>query len=256
MNGKTRFEKLLPWLVIGGLLAVWELVGRLFGIPSFILPTPSLIAHSFSEFFWPILVNSSQTLATTLVGFAFAVVGGLLLGVAIGASRMVYSGLYPVLIGFNSIPKVAIVPLLVVWFGIGVIPAVVTAFMISFFPITVNVATGLATIEPEMYDMCRSLGATKTEVITKIGIPRAMPYLFASLKIAITLAFVGAVLSETVAGNGGVGYMMMAASARFEIALVFAGLIAVAIMAIAMYALCSLVERRMTRWAFRGQLVF
>jgi NitT/TauT family transport system permease protein len=132
---------------------------------------------------------------------------------------------------------------------------VITAFIIAFFPIAVNVATGLATIEPEMRDVLRSLGASKLEILTKVGIPRSLPYLFASLKVAITLAFVGSVLAETVAGNAGVGFIMMTASARFDVALVFAGLVVVAVMAIAMYAVCAAIERRMTRWAFRGQLV-
>jgi NitT/TauT family transport system permease protein len=256
MNEKSLLETMLPWIAAIGLLLTWEIACRLFRAPSFILPTPTLIVQSFVQYFWPIMFNAWQTLVTTVAGFVLAIVGGLALGVAIGASRMVYGGLYPMLIGFNAIPKVAVVPILVIWFGSGVVPAILTAFMISFFPIVVNVATGLATIEPEMKDMCRSLGATKSEVVTKIGIPRAMPYLFASLKVAITLAFVGAVLSETINGSAGIGYMMIAAAARFDTALVFAGLVAVAVMAIVMYVLCSIVERRMTRWAFRGELVF
>jgi NitT/TauT family transport system permease protein len=217
-------------------------------------PPPTLIAGAIHEFFFALMTNAMQTLITTVAGFALAVVGGVLLGIAVGASRLTYSGVYPLLVGFNSVPKVAIVPILAVWFGIGVVPAVLTAFMISLFPIAVNVAIGLATIEPELRDVCRSLGATKFEIVTKIGIPRAMPYLFGSLKVAIALAFVGSVLSESVAGKGGIGYVMVIASARFEMPLVFAALIVVAAMAIIMYALCNFIEQHMTRWAFRGQL--
>ena len=114
----------------------------------------------------------------------------------------------------------------------GSLPAVITAFVISFFPIVVNVATGLATIEPEMRDVLRSLGATRTEILTKVGIPRAMPYLFASLKVAITLAFIGSVISETVGGNNGIGFLMLSASARNDAPTTFAGLFAIAIMGV------------------------
>ena len=113
-------------------------------------------------------------------GFGLSIIFGVLLGVAVGSSKLVYRGFYPILVGFNSIPKVAIVPVLVVWFGIGAVPAVLTAFLMSFFPIAVNVATGLATVEPELEDVLRSLGAKRRDFILKIGLPRAMPYFFAS----------------------------------------------------------------------------
>src|SRR5262245_64088696 len=112
---------------------------------------------------------------TTVVGFGFAVVFGLVAGIAVGSSTLVYDGFYPALIGFNSIPKVAVIPILVIWFGIGTVPAIITAFLISFFPILVNVATGIATVEPELRDVLRALGASKRQVIMKIGLRSAMP---------------------------------------------------------------------------------
>ena len=196
--------------------------------------------------------NSLVTLWTTVAGFALAVVFGVVLGMVVGWSRAIYRGLYPVMIGFNSIPKVAVVPILVIWFGIGEIPAVLTAFLISFFPIVVNVATGLATMEPELEDVLRALGASKLDIMKKVGIPRSMPYLFGSLKVAITLAFVGAVVSETVAANAGIGHLMVLAGSNFQMPLVFAGLLALAVEGIVMYALFAYVERRSTRWAFRS----
>lgn len=232
---------------------MWELGCWAFNVAPYVLPRPSLIFRTMYEFRGPILEHSLHTLFTTVLGFIFAVIGGLMIGLAVGASRFVYVGLYPVLIGFNSIPKVAIIPVIVIWFGIGTVPAVITAFSIAFFPIAVNIATGLATIEPEMRDVLRSLGANRWEILTKVGIPRSMPYLFASLKIAITLSFIGSIVSETVASNAGIGYMMLSASSRFEVPLVFAGLIVVGAMGIAMYAICVIVEGRMTRWAFRNQ---
>ena len=246
---------LMPWLVAFGMLGLWELICQVFRIRDFVLPAPSRIAVSMATYAWPILDHSWWTLMSTLLGFGLAIVGGMLLGVAIGYSTLVYKGLYPLLVAFNAIPKVAIVPILVLWCGIGVVPAVITAFIISFFPIVVNVATGIATLEPELADVLRSLGANGREVLTKVAIPRSLPYLFASLKVAITLSFVGSVLAETIGGNAGLGYLMVTASARFDVPLVFAGLIAVAIMAVGLYGVCVLIEKRMTRWAFRGDLV-
>jgi NitT/TauT family transport system permease protein len=156
------------------------------------------------------------------------------------------------MIGFNAIPKVAVVPILVLWFGIGAVPAILTAFLISFFPIVVNVATGLATIEPELEDVLKALGASKLDIMRKVGIPRALPYFFGSLKIAITLAFVGSVISESIASNHGIGNLMLQAQAQFRVPLIFAGLVALAVEGIAMYAVMAWLEKRMTGWAHRS----
>ena len=231
----------------------WELVCRLFQIPNFILPPPSeTILEIFKEWkvIWP---NAQQTLFTTMVGFAAAVVFGLLLGALVGISPELYRCLSPLLIAFNSVPKVAVVPVLVLWYGIGTVPAILTAFLISFFPIAVNVAAGIAMMEPELADVLRSLGASRREILMKVGIPRSLPYFFASLKVAITLAFVGSVISETVAANDGIGYLMMAASSSFRIPLVFAALLVVAIMGVAMYAIAAWTEKWFTHWAVRDE---
>jgi len=244
-----------PWLVAFLLLLVWELSVRIFNIPEFVLPSPTRIAEVTWEFREHLMLHAWQTLMTTLVGFFVAIVVGILLGVAIGSSSAVYDSLYPLLIGFNSIPKVAVVPLIVMWCGIGTLPAIITAFIISFFPIVVNVATGLASVEPEMKDVLRVLGASRYEVLTKVGIPRSLPYLFASLKVAITLAFIGSVVSETIASNDGIGFLMLSASSRFQVALIFSGVIIIAIMSIVMFLICVYAERKLVGWAFRGQAV-
>jgi NitT/TauT family transport system permease protein len=247
-----KLESAMPWLFVAGLLLIWQLACVGFNIPNFLLPRPSVVAQAFVTQFNPIMENSWDTLVRTIVGFVLAVVLGALLGIAIGSSRLVYRGLYPVLIGFNSVPKVAVVPVFVIWFGTGTVPAILTAFLVSFFPIAVNVATGLATVEPELLDVLRSLGARKRQILIKVGLPRSLPYFFASLKIAITLAFVGTIISETVASSSGIGYLMMAATANFDTPLVFAGLFVIAALGIIMYAIFAVVEQRMTFWAKRG----
>jgi NitT/TauT family transport system permease protein len=244
--------RLAPWLATIALFVVWEAACRIFNIPTFFLPPPSLVFGAVIDY-WPALYKHSLfTLSSTLVGFAMAVGFGLLLGLAVGWSRAIYAGVYPLMIGFNAIPKVAVVPILVLWFGIGFIPAVLTAFLISFFPIVVNVATGLATIEPELEDVLKALGASKLDIMRKVGIPRALPYFFGSLKVAITLAFVGAVISESVASNVGIGNLMLQAQAQFQVPLIFAGLLALAVEGIVMYALMAALEARMTGWAQRS----
>jgi NitT/TauT family transport system permease protein len=244
--------RLAPWLFTIGLLAIWEGAVRIFQIPEFFLPPPTAIARAFYEFWPAIYRNSLITLQTTVIGFALAVGFGLLLGLAVGWSRTIYAGIYPLLIGFNAIPKVAVVPILVLWFGIGFVPAVLTAFLISFFPIVVNVATGLATIEPELEDVLKALGASKLDIMRKVGIPRSLPYFFGSLKVAITLAFVGTVISESVASNYGIGNLMLQAQAQFQVPLIFAGLVALAVEGIVMYWLMAMLEMRMTGWAQRS----
>src|SRR5215475_3536067 len=127
-----------------------------------------------------------QTLYTTLVGFGLAIVFGVLRGALIGSSRLAYDVAYPLLIGFSSIPKVAVVPIFVLWFGAGTVPAILTAVTLAFFPIVVNVATGLATTEPELEDVMKAMKATKLDILFNVGLPRTMPYFFASLKVAVT----------------------------------------------------------------------
>jgi NitT/TauT family transport system permease protein len=252
MKPTALIIRLSPWLFTVVLLVVWEASCRIFKIPTFFLPPPTAIAQAFVDYSGPLARNSWITLETTLIGFALAVGFGMLLGLLVGWSRTIYAGLYPLMIGFNAIPKVALVPILVLWFGIGFIPAVLTAFLISFFPIVVNVATGLATIEPELEDVLKALGASKLDIMRKVGIPRTLPYFFGSLKVAITLAFVGSVISESVASNNGIGNLMLQAQAQFQVPLIFAGLVVLAIEGIAMYAAMAILERRMTGWAQRS----
>src|SRR5713226_4644056 len=173
-------ERLVPWAASLALLLIWEIGCAVFKVPEFVLPRPTVIVAALVQWAGPIWLHASQTLITTILGFSLSVVAGVLIGIAVGSSRLAYRGFYPMLVGFNSIPKVAIVPVLVIWFGIGTIPAVLTAFLMSFFPIAVNVATGLATIEPEMEDVLRSLGAKPRDIIIKVGLPRALPYFVAS----------------------------------------------------------------------------
>jgi NitT/TauT family transport system permease protein len=250
----SAFERLSPVLFTIGLFLVWEAACRVLKIDRFILPAPSEAFAAMAQYWRPLAYHSFVTLWTTMAGFAIAVAFGIVLGMVVGWSRTIYRGLYPVMIGFNCIPKVAVVPILIMWFGIGEVPAILTAFLISFFPIVVNVATGLATMEPELEDVLRALGARKLDIMLKVGIPRTQPYLFGSLKVAITLAFVGTVVSETVGANAGLGYQIALAGSNFQMPLVFAALLLLAFEGIAMYAVFAFIESYFTRWAFRSSM--
>jgi NitT/TauT family transport system permease protein len=253
MNERTQ-QIVWPAVFIVGFIALWEIGCRVFSIPSTFLPTPSAVFEAMVKYWEPLYKNSLHTLFETLVGFALSIVFGLALGLLVGSSKVIYNGLYPIMIGFNAVPKVAIVPVLILWFGIGTVPAILTAFLISFFPIVVNVATGLATTEPELQDVLRALGASKFDIMRKVGIPRSMPYFFGSLKVAITLAFVGAVVSETVGANEGIGNLMLTAQANFNVPLVFAGVVSLAVLGIVLYAITAWIEKHFTGWAFRSEM--
>ncbi|MCO6362974.1 ABC transporter permease [Paracoccus sp. 08] len=250
MNYAIRRRMWSAALIVAFFLG-WEVLCLALNVSDLVVPRPSqVIATLVARFpvLWPHII---QTLWTTMIGFGLGVAVGVVIGALIGTSRVAYDTAYPLLIGFSSIPKVAVVPIFVLWFGAGPVPAVLTALAMCFFPIVVNIATGLATTEPEMEDVLKSLGAGKMDLLLNVGLPRTMPFFFASLKIAATYAFVGTVLAETVASNKGIGNVMMSASSNFDVPLVFAGLFILAFLGVALYVLFSVIEGRVVGWANR-----
>ena len=251
MHKKTA-ERWSPWILLGAIVVLWQIICSAFNVSEFIFPSPWAIGTQLVEFGGVIAAHAWRTYWVTMAGFGIAIVVGVLLGFVIGSSRLAYAAVYPLMTAFNALPKAAFVPILVVWFGIGVGPAILTAFLISFFPIMVNIATGLATLEPALEDVLRVLGAKRWDVLTKVGLPRSMPYFFGSLKVAITLAFVGTTVSEMTAANEGIGYLLISAGSSMQMGLAFAGLMVVGAMAMAMYELFSVIEKHTTGWAHRG----
>ena len=251
MHKKTA-ERWSPWILLGAIVVLWQIICSAFNVSEFIFPSPWAIGTQLVEFGGVIAAHAWRTYWVTMAGFGIAIVVGVLLGFVIGSSRLAYAAVYPLMTAFNALPKAAFVPILVVWFGIGVGPAILTAFLISFFPIMVNIATGLATLEPELEDVLRVLGAKRWGVLTKVGLPRSMPYFFGSLKVAITLAFVGTTVSEMTAANEGIGYLLISAGSSMQMGLAFAGQMVVGAMAMARYELFSVIEKHTTGWAHRG----
>jgi NitT/TauT family transport system permease protein len=251
MNTQFR-RRIASAALIIGFFVLWEVICLGFGIKDIVLPRPTQIIYTLVTRFPAIWPHAVQTLYETLVAFAFGIVLGVALGVMVGSSRLAYDVTYPLLIGFSSIPKVAVVPIFVLWFGAGTVPAILTAVTLAFFPIVVNVATGLATTEPELEDVMKAMKATKLDILFNVGLPRTMPYFFASLKVAVTQAFVGTVIAETVASNRGIGNLMMIASSSFDVPLVFAGLLILGALGVGLYVIFSLIEDRVTGWARRN----
>ena len=245
-------ERWSPWVLLVAVIGLWQFICTVFNVSEFIFPSPLRIWNQMVEYRGIIAAHAWRTFWVTMAGFGLAIVVGVLLGFVIGSSRLAYAAVYPLMTAFNALPKAAFVPILVVWFGIGAGPAILTAFLISFFPIMVNIATGLATLEPELEDVLRVLGAKRWDVLVKVGLPRSMPYFYGSLKIAITLAFVGTVLAEMTAGDSGIGNLIQTAGSQQRMPLAFAGLVVISIMAMAMYELFSAIEKHTTAWAHRG----
>src|SRR3954471_10912319 len=249
---RKQVERWSPWILLVAVILLWQIICSAFNVSEFIFPSPLRIWDQLLEYKGLIAGHAWRTFWVTMVGFGIAIVVGVLLGFLIGSSRMAYAAVYPLMTAFNALPKAAFVPILVVWFGIGAGPAILTAFLISFFPIMVNIATGLATLEPELEDVLRVLGARRWDVLVKVGLPRSMPYFYGSLKIAITLAFVGTVMAEMTAGDSGIGNLIQTAGSQQRMPLAFAGLVTISAMAMAMYELFSYVEKHTTAWAHRG----
>lgn len=241
------------WMSLGLLVPfiVWEFSTRLFKIPSWLLPSPSLIFKEIADKFGLLMAHTGHTLFGTFTGLAFGIIAGIALGFVIGYSRTMGLALYPILGGFHALPKVAVVPLLVIWFGVGLMPRVITAFLIAFFPIVVNTVTGLVTIEPELWEMLRTHGATKRQIMIKVGLPRTVPYFFAALKVAAGGAFIGEVVGEMVAAEQGLGYVIMLATTRLLTPLAFAALVILLFLGFVIFVFFDFLERKGAPWAYR-----
>lgn len=253
MTLTSQFKRtvLSPILFALSMLLFWEVVCQQLKVSKFVLPRPSEIVPMYA-LRWPtIWPNALQTLSTTLAGFAIGVSIGFVLGIALGASQRLYKTVFPTMIGLNSIPKVALVPLLVLWTGIGTIPAVITSAIIVIFPVAVVVSTSIAMMDQDLRDVMRSLGASQLVTLTKIGVPQSLPYFFGSLKIAVTLSFIGTILAESVAANRGLGYAMNRAASDFDVELVFTGLLTLAVMGMALFLAGVAVEKQVVGWAYR-----
>jgi NitT/TauT family transport system permease protein len=232
-----------PIAVVIALLALWEAATRVFAIPLFLLPPPSAIALSMQANASLLLTNGWVTTVEIVLGFLLSIVVGIPLALAIFLWPPFSRSVLPLLVSSQAMPKVAIAPLLLVWFGFGLLPKVLIAFLIAFFPVVINTAVGLASIEPEKIYLARSMGFGATATFFKIRLPNALPAIFGGLKISVTLAVVGAVVGEFVGGDAGLGYLLMVANGSMDTQLLFAGIVALTILGVVLFVLVELAER-------------
>jgi len=244
MPGKPN---IVQWIKVGvtllALVVLWELACRIFAIAPFLLPSPSAIVSRMIEkpmLFW---IHGWYTLYETFAGFILAVAVGLVSAAIIVVVPSVRDVLMPILLIAQLVPKVAIAPILLVWFGYGVVPKIVIAFLVAFFPIVVNLANGLVSVEKELLDLGRSLEASRWQVFWKFRMPAALPDLFSGMKIAITLAVIGAIIGEFVGGDRGLGYLIIIANQELDTPLAFASLVVISLGGIVLYALIEVLER-------------
>jgi NitT/TauT family transport system permease protein len=240
----ARFSAVIyPTLTVIGALAAWEVGTRVFGVPTFLLPAPSTIVVSFAEHASLIFKHGWVTTIEIVLGYLMSIVIGVPLALAIFMSPAFSRAVLPLLVSSQAMPKVAVAPLLLVWFGFGLLPKVLIAFLIAFFPIVISTAVGLAGIEPEKIYLARSMGLGPAATFIKIRLPSALPSIFGGLKISITLAVVGAVVGEFVGGDAGLGYLLMVANGNIDTPLLFAGIIALTFQGVVLYYLVELAER-------------
>ena len=240
-----------PIAFASAMIGLWEILCRSMNIPRFVLPRPSEIGVMLFKRWDVIWPNALQTIETSMSGFLIGVSIGFALGILLGASVRFYQAAFPALIGINSIPKAALVPVLILWAGLGTLPALITSAIIVIFPVAAIVSTSIATMDPDLRDLMRSLGAGRLVTLVKIGIPQAMPHFLGSLRIAISLAFVGTIVAEAVAANLGLGCLMIRAASDFDEELVFAAVAVLAAIGIAFFLVTVMTERHALRWAYR-----
>ncbi len=242
----TRY--LYPVLLIAALLGVWEAAVRLWTIPFYILPAPSRIALLIATE-QPLLWSHTWiTLGEVLTGFVLALTVGILLALMIFYSPVLERALYPLIIGSQTIPVFAIAPLLIVWFGYGMLSKVVMTALIVFFPIVVNTVDGLRAADEDAINLLRVMKATDWQIMWKVRIPSALPFIFSGTKIGVAVSAIGAVIGEWVGSTGGLGFLMIHANAQLRIDLIFAAIIYLSVLAIGLFVLISLLEWLSLPW--------
>ena len=241
-------NRLIPFAGILAFLAVWEAGVRLFKVPAYLMPPPSGVVDVFIKEFPKLAYHGWVTTYEMLLGYILAVAVALPLAIAITASQRFDRFVTPQMLFFQVVPKVAIAPLFLVWFGVGTTPKVLVAFLISFFPIVIDAAVGLRSMSAEMRDLARSMGASRWQVFAQFRLPTSLPYLFSGLKVAATLAIAGAVVGEFVGADKGLGYLLLVTNSNMETALMFAVIVALTFIGLAFFYAVELLEAMLIPW--------
>ncbi len=228
--------------------AKWDLLANALGIEPFLIPAPTEIAASIGDN-WHLLVdNAWVTLQEVLAGFAVALLIGVGFALLLHSSRLLRRAFYPLIIASQTVPIIVVAPILVVWFGFGIGPKVGIIALICFFPITVNMLDGLESVEPAQRKMMRSLGAGRTQILSRLELPASLPYTVSGAKIAIAIAVIGAVFGEWAGADQGLGHLMLVDNAQLEVPRLFAAIFVLSAMAMLLFGAVSLLERRWGWW--------
>jgi NitT/TauT family transport system permease protein len=247
MAGFFRRQRFFFLTVILVLIA-WELLVRALSVPSYLLPTPSDVAWEILEYKTPWLRHAGFTLAIILLGFVLGVFVGVGMAVAITWSDRISTVVYPFLVIAQIVPKIALAPLLLIWLGYGLWPKVLVAFLVAFFPLVVDTAAGLQSTDPEIVDFARALKMSKWAVLRKIRFPAALPFIFGGMKVAITLAVIGAIVAEFVGSDMGLGYILIISGTYADTAKTFTAILIISLIGIVLYFLIERIEEATLPW--------
>jgi NitT/TauT family transport system permease protein len=242
-----------PILIFVGVIAAWEAFCRLTGVKKYILPSPLDITQNMIRDWKILLDNLNVTMIEILVGFALAFVVSAILGILLAYWSAFRHGVYPLIITAQTIPTIAIAPILVIWFGYNMIPRVLITALIAFFPLTVNIVTGLRSVDRQLVDFLRSLGATPVQIFFKLAIPTAAPHLFSGLKVAATLAVVGATVGEWVGADRGLGNLISQDTSQLNTVRVFSAIVVLSVCGIVLFGTVGLFERLLLPWQYSSQ---
>jgi NitT/TauT family transport system permease protein len=226
----------------------WEVACRVLKIPTIVLAPPSAILDKIVRFYPLLLQNSVSTTMESLLAFFVTVFLGIVLAAAITYSRLLYEMLYPNLVFFQLIPKIALAPLFILWFGIHYESRVAFSVFISFFPMLIATAAGLGNVDANMIRLCRSLGATKWQILVSVRFPASIPYIFSGMKISVTLAIIGIIVGEFITSQSGLGYLILFASGNQDTPLIFASIAVLCVVGLLMYSAIVVVERVTNHW--------
>lgn len=248
----VTLKRALPAVLLAlSVLAAWEMGVRIFGVQEFLLPGPVAVVGAFWESRGLLLENAVPTAGEAVVGFLCAVVAGVLSGLLINRSSLAERSLYPWLVASQTLPIIAIAPILVTWFGYGPLPKVLVVALFCFFPITVSTADGLRAVDSDLVRLMRSFGASKWRIFSMIEVPGALPFLFGGLRLAVTYCVIGAIIGEWVGSSRGLGFLMIQDKSQFEIPRLFAEIALLSAMGVLLFLLVALVQRLAAPWTLK-----
>ena len=244
-------KNFISLIILIGLIVFWEVLVQFYNVPKWQLPSPSEITVELVDSRNLLWKHTFVTLQEVLLGFLISLVVGIVIAFGIAYSKILERSIYPIIISSQTVPIIAIAPLLLIWVGYGMASKVIVVVLICFYPIAVNMVDGLKSADPDMIKMMRTLGATKWQIFTKVQIPTSLPYLFSGIKVGISFSVIGAVIGEWVGASAGLGYLMTYSQPLFLTARVFAAIFILSVMGVSLFLLASFAERMVLPWYYK-----